>query len=85
MWGMQGMRGMSTRIPGNLLEDSGERSRFGIPGNVREDSGECSKRFRGMFERFRGMFRKILGNAFNFKLTKAAFYCDLALLYLMKQ
>ena len=39
-----GMRGMFTRIPGNLLEDSGECYYF--PGNVQEDSehsGECSK------------------------------------------
>ena len=41
MRGMQGTRGMSTRIPGNLLEDSGECSHFSIPGNTREDSGEC--------------------------------------------
>ena len=45
-----GMRGMFTRIPGNLLEDSGECYHFNIPGNVPEDSGECLKRFRGMFE-----------------------------------
>ena len=25
-----------------------------IPGNVLEDSGECSRRFRGMFERIPG-------------------------------
>ena len=37
--GMRGMRGMFTRIPGNLLEDFGECSHFSIPGNVREDSG----------------------------------------------
>ena len=47
---MQGMRGMFTKIPGNLLEDSGECYYFNISGNVLEDSGECSKRFRGMFE-----------------------------------
>ena len=39
--GMQGTRGMFTRISGNLLEDSGECSHFSIPGNIREDSGEC--------------------------------------------
>ena len=49
--GMRGMRGMFTRIPGNLLEDSGECYYFNIPGNVKEDSGECSKRFRGMFKK----------------------------------
>ena len=41
MRGMQGTRGMFTRIPGNLLEDSGECSHFSIPGNIREDSREC--------------------------------------------
>ena len=41
MRGMQGTRGMFTRIPGNLLEDSGECCHFSIPGNIREDSGEC--------------------------------------------
>ena len=70
MRGMQGARGMSTRILGNLLEDSGECSHFSIAGNVVKDFGECSKRFRGMLlkiprnvpedsgecsERFRGM------------------------------
>ena len=50
MRGMQGTRGMFTRIPGNLLEDSGECYYFNIPGNVPEDSGECSRRFRGMFQ-----------------------------------
>ena len=52
--GMQGTRGMFTRIPGNLLEDSGECSHFSIPGNVPEDSGECYQRFRGMFEKIPG-------------------------------
>ena len=78
MRGIQGTRGMFTRIPGNPLEDSGECSHFSIPGNVQEDSGECSRRFQGMFEkipgdvredsgecssRFRGMLMKIPGNA----------------------
>ena len=35
---MRGTRGMFTRIPGNLLEDSGECYYFNIPGNVEEDS-----------------------------------------------
>ena len=48
MWRMQGTRGMFTRIPGNLLENSGECYYFNVPVNVEEDSGECSKRFRGM-------------------------------------
>ena len=46
--------GMFTRIPGNLLEDSGECYYFNIPGNVEEDSGECSERFRGTFEEIPG-------------------------------
>ena len=46
--GMRGTRGMFTRIPGNLLEDSGECSHFSIAGNAQEDSRECSRRFRGM-------------------------------------
>ena len=49
--GMRGMREMFTRIPGNLLEDSGECYYFNIPGNVPKDSGECSKRFRGMLKK----------------------------------
>ena len=39
--GMRGMRGMFTRVPGNLLEDSGEYYYFNIPANVSEASGEC--------------------------------------------
>ena len=34
MPGMRGTRGMFTRIPGNLLEDSGECHNFNIRGNV---------------------------------------------------
>ena len=41
MRGMQGTRGMPTKILGNLLEDSRECSHFSVPGNAREDSGEC--------------------------------------------
>ena len=47
MQGMQGTRGMLTRIPGNLLEGSGECSHFTITGNARENSGECSRILRG--------------------------------------
>ena len=54
MQGMRGTRGMFTRIPGNLLEDSGECYYFNIPGNVPEDSRECWRRFRGMFKRIPG-------------------------------
>ena len=60
MGGIQGTRRMFTRIPRNLLEDSGEFSGFSIPGNFRKDSRECSGR--------------IPGNASNFKLIKAAFH-----------
>ena len=59
--GMQGMREMFTRIPGNLLKDSGECYQLNIPGmfkkfpgNVQEDSGECSRRFRLMFQKNMG-------------------------------
>ena len=63
MPGMRGTRGMFTRIPGNLLEDSRECRHFNIsggcsrgfqgtllkiPGNVQEDSRECYKRLPGM-------------------------------------
>ena len=75
---------MLLKIPGNAPKDSEECPRrfrgilIKIPGNIPEDSGEC-------YQRFREMFKKILGNAFNFKLIKAMFHCDLASLYLMKQ
>ena len=52
--------GIFTRIPGNLLEDSGKcwRRFWGmlkkIPGNGPEDSWECSRRFRKMFKRTPG-------------------------------
>ena len=49
-----GMRGMFTRIPGNLIEDSGECYYFNIPRNVQADFGKCSKRFRGMFKQISG-------------------------------
>ena len=54
MRGMRGTRGMFTRIPGNLLGDSGECYYFNIPGNVSKDSGECSRRFRRMCEKIPG-------------------------------
>ena len=77
MWGMREKRGMFSRIPGNLLEDSEEYYYFNIPRNDQEDSGKSSRGFRGMFEkipgnvnknsgkcsrRFRGMFVKIPEN-----------------------
>ena len=45
-----GTRGMFTRVPGNLIEDSGECYYFNIPENVQGHSGEFWKRFRGMFK-----------------------------------
>ena len=57
MQAMQGTQGMFTRIPGNLLEGSGECSHFTIPRNALENSGECSRTFRG--RTFPGMFQKI--------------------------
>ena len=73
MRGMQGVRGMFTRTPGNLLKGSGECYHFNflgmfkkIFGNVREDvqegSGECSRRFRLMFQKNLGNVIKDLGN-----------------------
>ena len=64
MRGMRGTRGMFTRIPGNLLEDSGECSHFSIPGNIREDSGECSRRFRGMLLKIPGNAREDSGECY---------------------
>ena len=58
---MRGTQGMFTRIPGNLLEDSGECSHFSIPGNAREDSGEYLRRFWGMFERIPGNLQEDSG------------------------
>ena len=54
MRGTQGTQGIFTRIPGNLLEDSGECTHFSIPGNIREDFGECYQRFRGILEKIPG-------------------------------
>ena len=77
MRGMLGTRVMFTRIPRNLLEDSGECYYFNITGNIEEDSGEFSRTFRGMLakipgnvqehsgectRRFLGMLKKIPGN-----------------------
>ena len=64
MRGMQGTRGMFSRIPGNLLEDSGESSHFSIPGNAQEDSGECSRRFRGMSLKIPGNVRDDSGECY---------------------
>ena len=55
---MRGMRGMFTRIPGNLSEDSGKCYYFNIPRNVEEDSGKCSKRFQGMLVKIPGNARE---------------------------
>ena len=58
MQGMRGTRRMFTRIPGNLLEDSGECYYFNIPGNVEEDSRECSRRSREVFKKIPGIARE---------------------------
>ena len=57
-----GFRGISKRIPGNVIILTFPGMIKKIPRNVRRDSGECSRRFRGMFERIPGMFKKIPGN-----------------------
>ena len=54
MRGTRGTREMFTRIPGNLLDDSGECYYFNIPGNVEEDFGECRRRFRGLLKKIPG-------------------------------
>ena len=87
---MQGTRGMFTRIPRDLLDDSGECCYFINPGNVEEDFWECSRRFRGMFKkisgndqevsgecsrRFRRMFERIPGNL-NLDL-----FCEILLIF----
>ena len=74
--GMQGTRGMFTRIPGNALILAFRGMFEKIQGNVINDSKKCSRRFRGMllkipgnaredsgewYERFRGMLEKIPG------------------------
>ena len=55
------MRGMFTRILGNLLGDYGKCYHFNISVKVREDLSQCSKRFRECSRRFRGSFRNIPG------------------------
>ena len=70
--GMQGTRGMFTKIPGNLLEDSGECFHFSIPGNAREDSWKCSKRFQGMLLKISGNVRKDSGECFQKKCRDLA-------------
>ena len=58
---MRVTRGMFTRIPGNLLEESGECCNFNILGNVEEDSGESWRRFWGMLKKIPGKVRKDSG------------------------
>ena len=79
--------GMFTRIPGNLLEDSGECYYFNIPrnvpkemfkkipGNVQQDSGECLKRFWRMFKKIPGNAQEDFGNL-NFDL-----FCEILLIF----
>ena len=70
MRGMRGTRGMFTRIPGNLLEDSGECYHFNIPGNVPKDSGECLRRSRGMFKKIPGNAQEDFGELRDLKNTR---------------
>ena len=61
--GMQGTRGMFTRIPGKLFEDSEKSYHFNIPGNVQGYCRECWRSFRGMLQKIPGrMFQKMSGN-----------------------
>ena len=61
------MKEMFIRIPGNLLEDSGQCFHFNIfqemfekiLENVQEDSAGCSKRFPEMLLKILGIFEKI--------------------------
>ena len=72
---MRGTRRMFTRIPVNLLEDSGECCYFIILGNVEEDSGEFSRRFRGMFEKISGnVFEDSGESKFRFILLDLAYF-----------
>ena len=52
--GMRGTWGMFTRIAGNIVILLFQGMLKKIPGNVQEDSGERSTRFRGMFEKIPG-------------------------------
>ena len=57
---MRGTRGMFTRIPGNLLQDSGNVLILAFQGMLEKiqenvpEGGECSGRFWGMFQRIPG-------------------------------
>ena len=56
-----GFRGISLRIPGNVIILRFPEMLNKIPGNVQEGSGECSVRFRGMFEKIPGNVPEISG------------------------
>ena len=64
MRGMLDTRGMFTRTPVNLLQDSGEWYHFRILRNVEEGFRECSRKFQEMLA-------KILGN-----ISKHSGYCS---------
>ena len=49
-----GFRGISQRIPANVIILKFRGIFEEIPENVRKDSGECLKRFRGIFEKIPG-------------------------------
>ena len=59
--GMREMRGMFTRIPGNVIILTFRGMFQRIPENVEEASGECSRGFRGMFEKILGNVRRDSG------------------------
>ena len=59
--GMQGTRGMFTRIPGNALILAFRGMFEKIQGNVINDSKKCSRRFRGMLLKIPGNAREDSG------------------------
>ena len=63
MRGMQGTRGMFTRIPGNVLILEFREMFKKISGNFPEDSGEYYPRFRGALSKIPRNVLKISANA----------------------
>ena len=67
---------MLKKIPGNVLEDSGEcfkrfRGMFEkIPGNVPEDSGECWQRFSRMLRKFERFIMQLSENRIELYILK---------------
>ena len=56
-------RGISKRIPGNVIILTFRGMLKKIPGNVQEHSGECSRRFRGMFKKIPGNVQEDSGES----------------------